>query len=282
MSAFFARFSGSGYVCAHRGARSIAPENTLMALEQARQCGADLWETDIQLTSDGVPVIFHDDTLERTTDIAAVEEFRGRSPWRLADFSCEELQRLDAGSWFLTADPFGTLASGELGEADAPRIRTQKIPRLNEVLHYCRRHDFPVNLEIKDQSACVRDDVVVTTVMDQVNESGIGNLVLVSSFNHDYLRLIKQLNPEIATAALVEYRHPDNLINYLKDLAVEAYHPDHQLTDAALIRQLTASGIRTNLWTVNDVERARYFIEAGATFICSDWPQRLVGGSHAS
>lgn len=282
MSSFFERFGGTGYICAHRGARSIAPENTLLALEKARQCGADLWETDIQVTSDGVLVVFHDDTLERTTDVARLEEFRLRNPWTLSAFNYKELQLLSAGSWFLQADPFGTIASGEIGEADFPKIETQKIPLLKEILRYCCQYDFPVNLEIKDQSASVGDRMVVGAVLKQIRETRTENLVLVSSFNHEYLRQIKQLNPRITTAALVEYQHPDNLIDYLKALAVEAYHPDHQITDAALIKKLTAAGIRTNLWTVNDAERARYFVEAGATFICSDWPQRLLGKCHSS
>lgn len=94
---FFERLSGYGYVCAHRGARSIAPENTMLALVEARRCGADLWEADVQFTADGKLVIFHDDRLERTTDISARPEYAGRKPWQIADFSLVELQSWMSG-----------------------------------------------------------------------------------------------------------------------------------------------------------------------------------------
>jgi len=276
MNTFFQRFNNSGYICAHRGARSIAPENTQLALAKACQLGADLWETDVQLTRDGVPVIFHDRTLARTTNVAALAQFRARSPWYVRDFSYAELQMLNAGSWFIQQDPFGTIASGEVSTADCNVINRQKIPALSEVLRYCRQRDFPVNLEIKDHADSAADKLIVNAVLQQISAHATGNLVLVSSFNHEYLRQCQRSNYDIATAALAEYHHPEHLIAYLQELAVDAYHPEQQITDAALIQQLRAHGIRTNLWTVNDVERAQYFTAAGATFICSEWPQRLV------
>jgi len=248
----------------------------MLAFDIARQRGADLWETDIQLTRDGVAVIFHDLTLERTTNVAALEQFRPRSPWYVRDFSYAELQTLNTGSWFIQQDPFATIASAAVAKTGFSAINQQRIPRLTELLHYCHQHDFPVNLEIKDQASSAADEIIVKTVLEQISASAAEDLVLVSSFNHDYLRQCKGINPNIATAALAELHHPDHLIAYLQDLAVDAYHPEQQITDAALIQQLRAHGIRTNLWTVNDVERAQYFTAAGATFICSDWPQRLV------
>lgn len=249
----------------------------MLALAKARQCGADLWETDVRLTSDGGVVLFHDHTLERTTDIASHMPFRTRHPWNLSDFSAAELRLLNAGSWFIHHDPFGTIASGEVTAAALTAINRQKIPHLREVLRYCRQHDFPVNLEIKDHTGTPADGKIVSAVLELIRASATEHLVLLSSFNHDYLRRIKHTNPTIATAALAEFHHPDNLIDYLNGLAVDAYHPNHQIADAALIKQLSAEGIRTNLWTVNDIVQARYVAEAGATFICSDWPQRLIG-----
>jgi len=281
VSSFFDRFSATGYICAHRGARSTAPENTLLALEKARLCGADLWETDIQTTADGELVLFHDCTLERTTDVVIHPEFSDRSPWNLAEFTFAELQRLDGGSWFLQSDPFATLAKGEVSAEDFPAIRSQRISLLRDALNDCRNHDFPVNLEIKDQAGTAAEETIVGKVLNLLQETDTEQLVLLSSFNHDYLRQAKQLNPTIATAALVE-KHPENLIAYLHDLDVDAYHPDQRITDNTLIKQLTAAGMRVNLWTVNDLERAQYFITAGATFICTDWPQRMVDTGHSA
>ena len=281
MKPFFENFSGTGYVCAHRGARSIAPENTLLAFEKARFCGADLWEADVQATADGELVLFHDLTLERTTDVVTLPEFAERSPWALGDFTYAELQKLNAGSWFLESDPFGTIAAGEVPGEDSKSIRAQRIPLLRELLADCHNYDFPLNLEIKDQVGTAADRTVVAQVMELIKKTRTESLVLISSFNHDYLRQATQLNPTVATAALVEHNHPDSLLAYLRDLEVDAYHPDQLIADAALVQQLTSNGVRVNLWTVNDPEQARGFTAAGATFICTDWPQRLVDTSHS-
>ncbi|MEA3544034.1 MAG: glycerophosphodiester phosphodiesterase family protein [Thermodesulfobacteriota bacterium] len=282
MSSFFDRFSATGYVCAHRGARSIAPENTWMALERSRTCGADLWEVDVQVTADGELVLFHDHTLGRTTDVVAHPEFSDRHPWNLVDFTLNELQKLDAGSWFLQTDPFETIVTGEVSRDDFPTIRAQRIPLLRDILKDCHQHDYPVNLEIKDQIRTIAGRAIVGKVLDLMKMTDTEHLVLISSFNHDYLRQVKRLNPTIATAALVEDKHPESLVTYLRDLNVDAYHPDQLITDYILIRQLTTSGMRVNLWTVNDFERAQYFIEAGATLICTDWPQRMIDSGHST
>ena len=275
MSRFFDRFPATGYICAHRGARSIAPENTMLALEKAHLCGADLWETDVQATADGELVLFHDHSLKRTTDVGVLYAFSARRSVKLADFTLAELKKLDAGSWFLRADPFGTVASGEVCEDDLSTIKNQRIPALSEALAYCRKHDFSVNLEIKDQSGTAADRTIVGGVLAQLKTTKTESLVLISSFNHSYLRQIKQLNPAVATAALVEKQHPKNLLNYLRALNVEAYHPDQRITDPQLIRQLVSTGMRVNIWTVNEQNSAHAFTAAGATFICTDWPQRM-------
>ncbi len=74
----------------------IAPENTIDAARKARAIGADLWETDVTVTADGEPVLIHDDTLTRTTDVK--QRFPDRSPWTCRDFTLEEIRSLDAGS----------------------------------------------------------------------------------------------------------------------------------------------------------------------------------------
>ncbi len=277
MSSFFYNLPSVGCVCAHRGARSLAPENTLLALARARECGAALWETDVQLTADGKAVLFHDRLLGRTTNAAELDAFVSFAPWALADFTLEQLSRLDAGSWFLRDDPFGTVADGVVRETEHAEIHRQKVPLLDDALEYSRRHRFPVNLELKDQSGTPAELDLVPVVLEAVARFGVGDLVLISSFNHDYLRQVHNLNPQLATAALAEGSHPENLLPYLRGLGVVAYHPDQQIVETGLIHELDMAGFRVNLWTVNDVARARELVVAGATFICTDWPQKMVG-----
>jgi len=281
VSNFFDQFPAVGYICAHRGARSIVPENTWLAMEQARRCGADLWETDVQLSADGELVLFHDTTLERMTDIASHAEFSARQPWNLTDFTVPELASLDLGSRFLQTDPFGTIAAGEISQSLFPEIRNQQIPLLDDILRDCRKNNFPLNLEIKDQTGTPADPQIVSKVIASLDHAQCEDLILISSFNHDYLRQVKQLNPSLSIAALVEDNHPENLLEYLRNLGVDAYHPDQEITSPGQVRDLVAAGMRVNLWTVDDPDRAADYFAAGATFICTDWPQRLVGVGHS-
>lgn len=275
LSGFFDIFPDAGYICAHRGARSIAPENTLLALELAHRSGADLWETDVQMTADEELVLFHDRALRRTTDISTHQAFaQNRYRW-LRHFTLAELRRLDAGSWFLIRDPFGTNAGGEVDARTQVRIPGQSIPTLREALDYCRTHNFPVNLEIKGKLSTARMYRRIELLLQLLYEMKCENLVLLSSFHHEELKLIKQLRPSLATAALVENRHPENLVAYLTKLQVAAYHPAEEMVDAALIALLAAAGIRVNTWTVNESKRMDALCKLGATFICTDWPQRM-------
>lgn len=281
MTAFFQRFHDSGYLCAHRGARSLAPENTLLAVEQARICGADLWETDLRMTADGVFVLCHDAFLQRTTNIREIPELAAWDPWRVDELTWDQLRGLDSGSWYLRDDPFGLLASGKLPESLRQAIPGQRMLRLETALEYCRTYDFPVNLEIKDLSRSIADEQVISALLQVIDGWGMHDKALLSSFHHAYLSLIKQLQPDLATAALVEQRHPDHLLDYLGNLRVDAYHPDERITDAALIESLHQEDIAVMVWTVNDPHRAAYFQSAGATMICTDWPQSYRSAAHS-
>ncbi|WP_456386151.1 glycerophosphodiester phosphodiesterase [Desulfolithobacter sp.] len=273
---FFDHLPATGFICGHRGARSIAPENTLLALEKARDFGAHAWETDVRVSREGEPIIFHDDTLERTTDVAGHSHFRDNHPWPTERFTVAELRELDAGSWFLEADPFGTVASGEVKAEEKDRIRNQKIPLLGEILSLTARHRFPVNLELKDLGTPPGDTKVVDRVLAMLEETGTMDLVLLSSFRHEYLRRAQRLCPSLALGVLVEKKHPPDLIHYLKDLSAAAYHPSVQLLDLELVQELRRVGVRVNSWTVNDMTRAGELLQAGVGVI-TDWPQHLTG-----
>jgi len=104
-------------VIAHRGDSSRAPENTLDAARLGWDAGAEAWELDVQLSRDGVPVVIHDESLLRTTDVAGrfAGDVREPAGFLVSDFDLAEIRSLDAGSWFLepgrgsrTADRFGT------------------------------------------------------------------------------------------------------------------------------------------------------------------------------
>lgn len=272
---FFDHLPENGFICAHRGARSVAPENTLLALEKAREHGAHCWETDIRISRDGELIIFHDKTLKRTTNVAACKAFQDRQPWPTDHFTVNELRELDAGSWFLTEDPFGTVASGEVRPEEQETIRSQKIPLLREILEYTKVNRFPVNLEIKDLKTPPGDVAIVETIMDMLRETETMDLVLLSSFRHEYLQRARALDQKIAIGVLAEKKHPPDLIRSLRSLAATAYHPEDTLCTPELITELQQAGFRVNTWTVNNITQGKALLSAGAGVI-TDWPQRFT------
>ncbi|MCG8639349.1 MAG: hypothetical protein MI862_06420, partial [Desulfobacterales bacterium] len=134
-------------VIAHRGARSLAPENTLVAARIACELGADLWETDVSMTKEGHLILFHDPTLDRCTDVASV--FPGRSSTRVIDYTLNEILRLDAGSHFVRTDPFGGIKDGAVTPEMIAEFKNEKIPTLEQGLDLVTETDWQVNLELK-------------------------------------------------------------------------------------------------------------------------------------
>ena len=178
-------------VIAHRGDSFHAPENTLEAARLAWQAGADAWELDVKLTRDGVPIVIHEDSLYRTTDVG--ERFagdpRGQAGYLVSDFDFDEIRSLDAGSWFI-ADPGGLCSARAFGTLDrldpawiehiaAGGIR---IPTLAQALDLTRELDWLVNVEIK--SFPERLPGLVDRVLEVIAATGTGSRVLISCFDH--------------------------------------------------------------------------------------------------
>ncbi|KAM7045318.1 glycerophosphoinositol inositolphosphodiesterase GDPD2 isoform 1-T7 [Molossus nigricans] len=114
----------------HRGAPMLAPENTLMSLRKTAECGAAVFETDVMVSSDGVPFLMHDERLSRTTDVASV--FPTRVTAHSSDFTWAELKTLNAGTWFLQRPPFWE--AKQLSGHDRKEAESQTIPTLEELL----------------------------------------------------------------------------------------------------------------------------------------------------
>uniref|UniRef100_A0A4W6CDV6 GP-PDE domain-containing protein n=1 Tax=Lates calcarifer TaxID=8187 RepID=A0A4W6CDV6_LATCA len=119
----------------HRGAPMLAPENTVMSFEKAVEAGGEGLETDVTISYDGVPFLMHDSTLRRTTNVAEV--FPNRTHLDASMFTWAELQQLNAGDWFLSRDPFGTVSS--LSEVDRLQAQNQSVPSLAQFLEVAAR-----------------------------------------------------------------------------------------------------------------------------------------------
>jgi len=257
---------------AHAGASSLAPQNTLAAGLRALQIGADLWGVDIRLTKDGDFVLMHDATLDRTTNVE--EAFPQRALWRVDAFTVSELKMLDAGSWFVAADPFDQIELGRVLQADLCSYEGERIPTLKEALEFVREHDWRIDIEAKTTDNAP-DAVIAQKLVTLIVETGTKARVLVSSFDHQLLAEIKRLDPDIPVAALVIVA-PWDPVSYLEELGADVYAPSPVGFTASLVARLGALGFGVHLWTYNAEDQLEHFAEMeGVSGIYTDFPQRL-------
>lgn len=190
-------------VIAHRGLSYWAPEETRAAYVLARAIGADYLEADVQRTADGVLIALHDDTLDRTTDVAAIfPERRGRGP---EAFTWAELQRLDAGSWFNAARP----------ERARPSFVGQRILRIEELIEIAGAPGKPgtpgLYLETKGAAkyqGYERELVELLRARGWIGAHPDGAAgpapVLFQSFVPESLVRLRELAPEVPRVLLVD------------------------------------------------------------------------------
>jgi len=196
-------------IIAHRGFPAAAPENTLPAFELALLSGADLVELDYHHSRDGVPVVLHDPTLDRTTD-AAVQW--GGTGLRAADRTAAELQSLDAGAWF------------------HPRFAGTPPPRLTEALDLIQRSGVTlIERKAGDAATCV----------ELLRDRQLVNRVVVQSFDWDYLRDFHALVPEQVLGALGPRWRSDG-----RPLTAE-----EKILDPAQLEEIAALGARVVVWS---------------------------------
>ncbi len=264
---------------AHRGHRACFPENTPAAFaDSLGRCG--MIELDVRLSKDGVAVVYHDHVLTRTTDADLVAAELGLIGLAVVDWRLDQLRRLDAGSWFLRHDPFGTLASGIADRGQVLASLPQRIPTLREILAWAVSHRMPLNIELKDMEQPLANERLAITVVREVAAARADALVLLSSFNHPMLRLCRSLAPTIALAVLQEEEYPPDPIGYLRALGACAYHLADTLVDTAILRAARSAGIHVNVFTVNDPVRQRQLFGVGVTGIFTDFLPEKQAASH--
>lgn len=275
-------------IIAHRGAASLAPENTMAAIRKACEAGAHMFEIDVHLSADGVPVVIHDDTLERTTDIENYYRAWGiQAPVRVSSLPLSSLKILDAGTWWVKRDPFGTIASGAVSVDEARSYRGEPIPTLDEVLFFVDRAGVGVNVEIKQIPLFYEG--IAEKVIAAIHGMENRHLVLVSSFDNEICRRVKELDPAIAVGPLCSERIADPG-RYVGDVVGgEAYHVGRNalgcsdgrpiaepLVNASDIASAHRQGVAVNVWTVNDRATMIRLIKAGVDGIITDFPQTLA------
>ncbi len=258
-------------IIAHRGARSLAPENTLAAARKAHAVGADLWETDVAVTADGELFLMHDDAMTRTTDVA--DRFPDRVPAPFSTYTLAEIRTLDAGSSFLRDDPFDQIAAGAVSADELASYAGEKIPTLREAFELTIELDWFLNLELKTQPAPNDTFDVVGAVLELADDVGIGpDHLLFSSARHEWLKDLKKRRPEFEVQAILGL-FPDDPMDFT-DPFFDTFNPRITRLSIDEIADRLALGTRLNPYTVNDPETMARLIEIGITGLITDFPQR--------
>jgi len=269
----------------HRGGRSLAPENTLLALEKCYESGAHGWELDVSLSKDGVPILLHDLCLLRTTDAASVPLFASNPPavpWR---FTLEELRQLNAGMFPRRQCGGQSLQQRMEDDAEhAPEMTVspvvcrdcrQHIPTLEEALLRSKELDLWVNVEIKDVSQVVPKGLatgIVERVLAVIVAAGMEERVIVSSFNHDYIVECKQAMRHVATGALTPHLFTDDPVTVLQETGADAWHPGFRHLTSELVTRVREAGKAINPYTVNRFVDMTRLVQWGVTGLVTDNP----------
>lgn len=231
---------------AHRGAGTLAPENTLAAFRVGAGHGYRAFECDVKLSADGVPFLLHDATLDRTTPQLGVA---GDRPWG-------ELSRLDAGSWHSRA------YAGE------------PLPSLEAIAHYCLRNGHALNIEIKPTPG--HNEETGRLVAQHAARLWADAAVkpLLSSFQPDALAAARTAEPALPRALLLDSLREGWLAEALT-LGCVAIVANHRVLDATVIAQARAAGLRVLSYTVNEVDTARRLLDAGIDGLITDAVDRF-------
>lgn len=275
---------GRPWIIAHRGDSFHAPENTIEAAIKGCAAGADAWEFDVQLTADGVPVVLHDETLVRTTDVAERyrSDQRSERGFPVAEFAAEELRTLDAGSWFVaaaggprTARAFGSLDALPPSERALYASGRVRIPTLREALERTAELDWIANIELKPVGD--RGPRLLDAVLSAIDATGCAGRVWLSSFDHRVIARLARLRPELPSGVLTVNALFSPAI-YVRELVnATAYHPwSPALGTVEEQAALRAAGIPTFVFTVNDWHLADTLRSAGVHGIFTDDPAGLA------
>jgi glycerophosphoryl diester phosphodiesterase len=254
-------FPSSPIVMGHRGARGLAPENTMASFQRAIDLGV-AYELDTMLCASGELVVIHDWELDR---LAGVEG-------QVVETSWEDLSKLDVGSHFST------------------EFTGERVPLLADALRASTPHVL-VNIEVKAERG-TDNGLVADKLVRLIEEQGIHDRVIVSSFSPLLLEAVRLREPRILRGQI--YRgfsaYADNSfveklvlsrLLFNKKAQPDMLMMDHQRAAPRYVRKMKRRGYRIFTWTVNDPERARELLEMGVDGVITDYPDRmlpLVGG----
>ncbi|MBP3442664.1 MAG: glycerophosphodiester phosphodiesterase [Clostridia bacterium] len=227
---------------AHRGFSGNYPENTMLAFKKAIEAGADGIEFDVHFSKDGEVVIIHDEKIDRTTD----------GEGYVADYTYEQLCKFDASAGFKGVYGFN------------------KIPTLREYFELVRDIEgFVTNIELKTSEN--EYPGIEKAVLEMIDEFGLADRIIISSFNHYSVMRTKKLNPDICCGFL-ESSWIYNFGEYTKSRNVECVHPKFNSLNEESVAEIRSHAVRINTWTVNNEQDVKRLYELGADAVITNFP----------
>ncbi|MFC4015324.1 glycerophosphodiester phosphodiesterase [Nonomuraea purpurea] len=237
---------------AHRGGAGYGPENTIAACVLSGKQGANMCEFDVQQTNDGELVLIHDQTLNRTTNVEDV--YPERAPWRVADFTLEEIRRLDAGSWF------------------SSRYQGEGVPTLKQALDNMGGGGPGLLLEIKHSPLNPGIDRRVATELQENRSLWGGKRLVLQAFDWKAVRALHRMLPEVPVVVIGKpgLGQLDELSGYAKGITLphSGLTPDY-------ISKVHDRGMRVYTSTANRRPLIRRLIAYGVDGIMTNRPDRV-------
>lgn len=232
----------------HRGAGKLAPENTLASLCAAASMGLTWVEFDVRLTADGVPVLLHDQTIDRTTDAHGA----------IGRMVVQALRGVDAGGWF------------------GPQFAGEPVPTLEQALACLADLGLAANIEMKAERGCgQRAGARIAETVARLWPADLPPPVL-SSFDEDALAAAAETAPALERALIVD-AVPSDWATRLGRLGCRALHAAVSPLDTDKAAAVVSAGVALRIYTVNDPATAERLFACGVESVFTDWPDRLLG-----
>jgi len=247
-------------IIAHRGASAHAPENTLAAFQMALNAGADGVEFDVQLALNGVPVVIHDETLERT----------GLKVGSVSDLTAKQLGRIDVGSWF----------NKKHRKRAKPEFAGETIPTLAQVLSLLKDFRGLIYIELKPHEADYRE--LSKAVCDAIRDSPLLPQIIVKSFKLAAIPEVRHHLPEVQTAALFEptimdfLRRRKQILAIAREFGADQISIHYSLVTRKLVALATSAGMPVTIWTTDDPKWVKRSEKRGIRALITNDPAKLL------
>jgi len=237
---------------AHRGAGTLAPENTLAAFRLGASHGYRMFECDVKLSSDGVPFLLHDDTLTRTVPGAAqalgADAVAGHHPW-------QALSQLDAGRWH------------------SPAYAQEPLPTLDAIAHFCITRGYFLNIEIKPTTGTARHTGEVVAQHAARLWQGVAVPPLLTSFDIPALEGAMAAQADLPRGMLIhdlEDQPWDQWLGHATRLGCQAIVCNHVIWNTETVATAKAAGFRLLSYTVNDAAEVQRLLDLGTDGVITD------------